>query len=278
MPCELILTPRVPAGVTLSFARFSEDRLEGFSIEGQYADPDGTMHVRLLPNPTAERYRIKPFLADVMRARAGASEDGPLLVGPLVFEADPPSAAPADALAPGFAPQAVGLGWRGVLRIALWCVLAALLLAGLFVLGFFWHRHRKLRRMTPRARAFWELEQLLRRALPSKGRFKDFYVELTMVVRRYIERRYAIRAPRQTTEEFLEAARNNRDFSVETLDGLRAFLAAADLVKFAGAEATPELADEAAGKARAYLEAERTAETPTAADGSARAHRKERRA
>ena len=111
---------------------------------------------------------------------------------------------------------------------------------------------------------------LLRRALPSKGRFKDFYVELTMVVRRYIERRYAIRAPRQTTEEFLEAARNNRDFSVETLDGLRAFLAAADLVKFAGAEATPELADEAVGKARAYLEAERTAETPAAADGGAR--------
>ena len=101
--------------------------------------------------------------------------------------------------------------------------------------------------MTPRERALRELEALLARGLPGRDRFKDYYVELTMVVRRYVERRYAIRAPKLTTEEFLSAARGNPAFPGPSVAPLGAFLEAADLVKFAGADATPASASVALG-------------------------------
>jgi hypothetical protein len=67
-----------------------------------------------------------------------------------------------------------------------------------------------------------------------------------MVVRRYIQRKYGIRAPNMTTEEFLREAKPS--------DELRRFLESADMVKFAGVAATPEMADAATDSARRYLE------------------------
>jgi hypothetical protein len=79
-----------------------------------------------------------------------------------------------------------------------------------------------------------------------------------MVVRRYVQRKYGVKAPHLTTEEFL------REFQS---DDLRAFLESADMVKFAGVEATPEMADEATASARTYLEGD----SRTATDKEARA-------
>ena len=114
----------------------------------------------------------------------------------------------------------------------------------------------KIHRMSPIERALYELDVLLKKGLPGRGLYKDFYVELTMVVRRYIERRHDVRAPNLTTEEFLRAAQANAAFSPEAIAELKTFLESADMVKFAGVEATPEMADAATGKAKAYLEAD----------------------
>ena len=111
----------------------------------------------------------------------------------------------------------------------------------------------RVHRMSPIERAMYELEALLKKGLPGRGLYKDFYVELTMVVRRYIERRHAVRAPNLTTDEFLRAARENPAFTPEAIAELKSFLESADMVKFAGVEATPEMADSATGKARDYL-------------------------
>ena len=93
-------------------------------------------------------------------------------------------------------------------------------------------------------------DRLLEEGLPGRGRDKDFYVERTVVVRRYVQRKYGIKAPHLTTEEFLmefrEEGRGKRE-------ELRKFLESADMVKFAGVEATPEMADEATDSARGYL-------------------------
>ncbi len=104
--------------------------------------------------------------------------------------------------------------------------------------------------MSPIERAWVELERLLKKGLPGRGRYKDFYVELTMVVRRYVQRKYGIKAPHLTTEEFL---REFRDEGRGMRDELRKFLESADMVKFAGVEATPEMADEATDSAKNYL-------------------------
>ena len=107
--------------------------------------------------------------------------------------------------------------------------------------------------MSPIERAWVELDRLLKKGLPGRGRYKDFYVELTMVVRRYVQRKYGIKAPHLTTEEFL---REFRDEGRGMRDELRKFLESADMVKFAGVEATPEMADEATDSARGYLKSD----------------------
>ena len=98
------------------------------------------------------------------------------------------------------------------------------------------------------------LAELLARDLVGQNRVKEFYVELTMVVRRYIERQHAVRAPEQTTEEFLAAAGRDRRFDAETVDRLKAFLEAADLVKFAAYRPPAGTTDTATSTAREYIE------------------------
>ena len=116
--------------------------------------------------------------------------------------------------------------------------------------------------MSPIERAWAELQRLLSRNLPGKGLYKDFYVELTMVVRRYIERTHGIHAPEQTTQEFLLAAAKHPLFKREVLAQLQTFLESADLVKFAGQEATLAMAEDATQKAKRYIEDVRACQSP----------------
>ena len=106
--------------------------------------------------------------------------------------------------------------------------------------------------MSPIERAWVELDRLLKKGLPGRGRYKDFYVELTMVVRRYVQRKYGIRAPHMTTEEFRRECGSEGGRAGDTA-ALSRFLESADMVKFAGVEATPEMADDATDSARGYL-------------------------
>ncbi len=99
--------------------------------------------------------------------------------------------------------------------------------------------------------AFEELQLLRRRGLVEQGSFKEYYSALSGIVRTYIERRFGVRAPEMTTEEFLlGSARNGRLQS-----GHRAllgdFLTESDLVKFA--RHVPTIAD----SERAYAAAKR---------------------
>ena len=107
--------------------------------------------------------------------------------------------------------------------------------------------------MSPVERAWVELDRLMKKGLPGRGKFKDFYVELTMVVRRYVRRQHGIKAPHLTTEEFFAATRASDEFPKEALDALMEFLNKADMIKFAGVEATPETADDATQSAKAYI-------------------------
>ena len=108
--------------------------------------------------------------------------------------------------------------------------------------------------MSPIERAWVELDRLLRKGLPGRGRYKEFYVELTMVVRRYIQRRHGIRAPHLTTEEFFAELGRSGLATPEQEAKLREFLTSADMVKFAGVQATPEMAEDATASARTYLQ------------------------
>jgi len=66
-----------------------------------------------------------------------------------------------------------------------------------------------------------------------KGQTKAYYIELSDIVRHYLENRFNIRAPEMTTEEFLLNVKEDSVLSLEHKGLLRDFLTNCDLVKFA---------------------------------------------
>lgn len=87
--------------------------------------------------------------------------------------------------------------------------------------------------VSPRDQALKELDLLVLSKLAAED-VKRYYVELTAIVRRYIEGTTGVRAPEQTTEEFLREVVQGRSFSAAIVSRLQAFLESADMVKFAG--------------------------------------------
>jgi len=85
----------------------------------------------------------------------------------------------------------------------------------------------------PKEEARLALEWLLSRGHIEAGRFGLFYLELTGIVRRFIERTTGLRAAEETTEEFLRELPSSEAFDRPQQEALKAFLEAADLVKFA---------------------------------------------
>jgi len=89
----------------------------------------------------------------------------------------------------------------------------------------------------PHERALDALRELSKRQLPQRGEVEPYFVELSEILRCYLEERFGLRAPEQTTEEFLATVSNTpegrRAIEVAHRDLLRDFLNRADLVKFA---------------------------------------------
>lgn len=240
------------------------DRVVGFSLAEDFAEEpvreaDGATvqaaNWRLVPEPCARAYKIRPFVVKASpKMLSYQSDEGKfsLVGGPITFA--PPAARepvtggietdPKKDLPP--------FSWRLAGLLALAALGLAALVAGVVFLVRLVARKVKEHRMSPIERAWVELDRLVKKGLPGRGRYKDFYVELTMVVRRYIQRQYGVKAPNLTTEEFL---RNERiaELSKGRVENLKAFLESADLVKFAGVQATPEMADDATASARDYL-------------------------
>lgn len=144
-------------------------------------------------------------------------------------------------------------------RLSWWWVLLTLPVAAL--IGFFvWRRGRKAdsvvepKMLSPSEIAKTALAQLLAENLPAQGRFQEFYLRLTGVVRQYIEGTTGVRAPDQTTEEFLRAMRSRQLFGVEQSVRLQDFLEAADMVKYAGQEPSQEQIELSISRAREFVE------------------------
>ena len=247
------VTLSTPSGVTAELPDL-RDRFQGFRVAENFAekpvsDKDGRTTTvsrwRLEPDPLARRYRLAPF--------AVQSGNGSFATSPVLFDSPAAREAATGEIEVDPTRDLPPFSWKLV------GICAAALAGLLLVLALLYFIFRKIRlavrvhRMSPLERALYELDKLLKKGLPGRGFYKDFYVELTMVVRRYIERRYGVRAPNLTTDEFLRAAGADPAFPQTSIAELKAFLESADLVKFAGLEATPEMADGATGKARNYL-------------------------
>ena len=262
---EVVVKAVAPAGTVVSVPDL-RDRFRGFSVAEDFAEEpvagaDGSVTVvsswRLVPRPCEKVYKLLPFVVTLTKnAGTPGEERDSFYTAPVYFGNPEPRETVTGGIEVDPEKDLPPLSWK----LVRWC---ALVLLSAFAAAYgIWRIvrlvARKVRehRMSPIERAMLELGRLLEKGLPGRGRYKDFYVELTMVVRRYIQRRHDVRAPNLTTDEFLRTAAENPAFTREALEGLRQFLESADMVKFAGVEATPDMADSATDRARDYLNAD----------------------
>ncbi|HYG75057.1 MAG TPA: hypothetical protein VEK08_08650 [Planctomycetota bacterium] len=108
-------------------------------------------------------------------------------------------------------------------------------------------------RRSPEEIAHAELKALLAENLHGRGEFRDFYVGLTGIVRRYIEGTTGLRAPEQTTEEFLRDMQAKKVYPDERSRQLAHFLEAADMVKYAAQLPGQRQIEESIARAQEFI-------------------------
>jgi hypothetical protein len=134
-----------------------------------------------------------------------------------------------EAPAPPFPPRASTWPWLGGAAAAL--VLGALV--------WWWRRRRPRQRdvletpLPPHVKALRALTRLKGAPRGTAEQVDAFYVEVSHVLRVYLEERFGMHAPERTTEEFLVELESDARLSPEQRGRLREFLAQCDLVKFA---------------------------------------------
>ncbi|MDR1483593.1 MAG: hypothetical protein LBT09_02090 [Planctomycetaceae bacterium] len=146
-----------------------------------------------------------------------------------------------------------GLFWRIILVVGV--VLAVLLIFLIWIT-----RRRKQPEVEPELSP--QQIALMRIAELIDGRMHEvdvklFFVELSGIVRWYIEQQTSIRVPELTTEEFLQEVSQNRrtrnTISDEITKKLKLFLESADMVKFAKFKPTQEEIMQGIKYARAFI-------------------------
>ena len=113
------------------------------------------------------------------------------------------------------------------------------------------------------------LDRLRVRGLVESGLVKQYYFELSAILRRYIEGRFGLHAPDRTTEEFLHEARGTAAMGTQDVQLLERFLEHCDLVKFAKLPVDQRQAELSMTTVRDFVERTRPTEVEMAREGVA---------
>lgn len=136
--------------------------------------------------------------------------------------------------------------WRFEDYLPYLIALAALALAGLGY--YYWRKKRKQRddefavlkpQIPPHQQALYELRELEDKKLWQQGKVKEYYSEVTEIIRRFFEGRWRIIALELTSDEILQQMKAFAD-AQKVWREMQSFFTTADLVKFAKYHPTPE--------------------------------------
>lgn len=136
------------------------------------------------------------------------------------------------------------LAWRDLLPFALSGFAIFFIAAAIY--GYF---HRKKRRtitlqntpapiIPPHELAVRKLTALAKKQLWQQGQTKEYYIELTYILREYLQNRYKLPILEQTTDDFLPLLPQKTDIPEALRRELTQQFRNADLIKFAKGEAT----------------------------------------
>jgi hypothetical protein len=289
-PLTLTLEVTAEPGVEIEMPAFGE-ALGRFQIvqfvprEQRGADGKAVLaQTYTLQAPMSGRQRIPPLQVELVDRRGhsaqgaqgaqtvGAGQDAGAAVAPagepeaqeLLTEEIPVqigSVLPEGEVAAELRPVRASLPLRSHVRVYAAIALAALVLLGVggFLAVRAWRQAaRRQVRISAYDQAMARLRELEQRGLPRPGedgpKIDQWYVELSAIVRRYLEDRYHLRAPELTTEEFLREAQRSGLLSSTHRALLSDFLVRCDRVKFARYEPDEEESRQALASARTFLD------------------------
>ena len=139
--------------------------------------------------------------------------------------------------------------------IAIIILLAALIFLLVFILRKLRKKSRESHVIKPAHQIAYEALRALRaKNLPSQGKIKEHYYELSDITRRYIEDRFSVRAPDMTTEEFLFRLKNSSILTGTQNNLVEEFLGLCDIVKFAKYGPTRKEIDESFDAAKRLVD------------------------
>jgi len=272
----LTLTVDAQAGVSVLMPAFGE-ALGRFAIAefvpgaAQPLADGGTRSVQryTLESPLSGRHRIPALRIEFTDERPGhdaggarelLTEEIPVEIASVLGDQGPRE----------LRPPRGALSEEAVRGPRLWPVfVAAPILIGILLLAVRALRRRAAERARVNAFdvAMGRLAELAAR-LPGPTDADAWYVELSAIVRRYIEDRFAIRAPELTSEEFLHVARRSPELGEVHATLLGQFLAGCDRVKFAAYTPADQESAATVASARRFLDETRI-ETPAPATRTA---------
>jgi Domain of unknown function (DUF4381) len=150
--------------------------------------------------------------------------------------------------------------WRWILGLGGFLVIVLL---GIWLL----RRPRKVIHATqtpllPHVKALRALARLKGVPRQTEAEVEAFYVDVSMVLRVYLEERFGLHAPERTTEEFLAEIERGDTLSGEQRQSLRQFLEQCDLVKFARLIPHSQVHDKTFQIAMAFVEQTRPDRIP----------------
>ncbi|MBI2435938.1 MAG: hypothetical protein HYV26_24040 [Candidatus Hydrogenedentes bacterium] len=244
-PAVLTVTVESPAGVEAALPSLPE-KLEGLEIKA------GAVTTALTANQrrrVEQHYTLDPtgpglFLVPTLKSTWGDGQEA--IAPPLILQARELTEAEL-ASVQTFQDIVLPSAILGEQRTVPWGTIAALggvlAVAGALAGLVLWKKGKPLEAAPPPAA--WEtalrrLRELQQRKLAELGKHEQYYVDLSAILRFYIEDRFHVHAPEQTTQEFLEAAATSGSFSDTHQRLLAIFLRHADRVKFARLEPTHE--------------------------------------
>lgn len=275
-PIYLRVEIDAPAGVQIDapFQEAGDQRLGRFKVVGFARDtqhkPDGGAHheqTYTLEAPTSGKHRVPPLRMEMVDSRgdtgkkAGTqeilTEEVPLDIAPVNMDA---VGKELRAAVGKLDPDVGGTPWMLIL-VAI-SGGAVLLSASLLLVRGFRARRRIADKKSAYDEAIAKLRALEQRGAPETEGADAWFVELSAIVRSYLEHRYDIRAPELTTEEFLQVASRAPELTSGHRAQLTLFLERCDRVKFAGYRPDSQESIDSLSAARGFVEDTRLMDEP----------------
>lgn len=260
------VTINQPSGIRLLIPSYTDTLHNGLEILSQseidtsFSESGGLIleKVYTITSFDTGYYQIPPFYAEYETGKgkkAFYSDYVPLRVSRV--DITPPDST--DVIFDIAGPEKVGYGAGEILPWVFLVLIA--LIAGWLVYKYFPRKKKKEEERGPpipdepiHIIVFRELDKLEKKGLWQAGKIKEFYSELTDILRYYLEMSYSIPAPEMTTEE-IGRSLATKDISEDQLLSLKKLLHNADLSKFARYKHTAQINSKAIPDGREFVKA-----------------------